>query len=106
MASLGGVAPEGHEAAKRALVQRRIDQVNTTVASYETIKKFAIITEPLTVEAELLTPSLKIRRKKIYERFRDVFEGLYDEARPAPAGSGKGGKGAAPSADTPTIGRS
>jgi long-chain acyl-CoA synthetase len=80
-ASLSDVAPEGREAAKRALVQKRIDQVNTQLASYETIKKFAIVSEPLTVEAELLTPSLKIRRKKIYDRFRDLFEGLYEDTR-------------------------
>jgi len=76
---------------KRALVQKRIDQINTQLASYETIKKFALIGEPLTVEAELLTPSLKIRRKKIYDRFRDVFEGLYDDTRPAAAANGQNG---------------
>ena len=32
---------------------------------------------PLTVEDGLLTPSLKVRRKKVYERFRDRFEALY-----------------------------
>ena len=30
------------------------------------------------VENELLTPSLKVRRKKVYERFHDAFEALYD----------------------------
>jgi long-chain acyl-CoA synthetase len=81
--SLASVAPEGRDAAKCALVQKRIDQVNAVLASYETIKKFAIVTEPLTVEADLLTPSLKVRRKKVYERFRDVFEGLYEDTRPS-----------------------
>ncbi|MBX3190354.1 MAG: AMP-binding protein [Labilithrix sp.] len=93
-AHLAGVAPEGRDAARRALVQKRIDQVNTELASYETIKKFALIDEPLTVEAELLTPSLKIRRKKVYERFRDVFEGLYEDTRNA-AGNGKDGNSGA-----------
>ncbi|MBX3203670.1 MAG: long-chain fatty acid--CoA ligase [Labilithrix sp.] len=93
---LGDVAAEGRDAARRALVQKRIDQVNTQLASYETIKKFAIIGEPLTVEAELLTPSLKIRRKKVYERFRDLFEGLYEDTRGA---SADGGKGGAPTAE-------
>jgi long-chain acyl-CoA synthetase len=81
-ASLDGVAPDARDAALRALVQKRLDRVNAELASYETIKKFAIVTEPLTVEGELLTASLKIRRKKIYERFRDVFEGLYEDDRP------------------------
>ena len=41
------------------------------------IKKFALIDSPLTVEGGLLTASLKIRRKKIYERFATELEGLY-----------------------------
>ncbi len=76
-------------------MQKRIDQVNTQLASYETIKKFAIIGDPLTVEAELLTPSLKIRRKKVYDRFHALFEGLYEDTRGAPADGGKGGAPAA-----------
>jgi long-chain acyl-CoA synthetase len=61
----------------RARVQASIDKVNGELASFETIKKFAIIDRPLTVEGELLTASLKVRRKKVYEAFRATFEGLY-----------------------------
>ena len=85
-AHLGDVAPEGRDAARRALVQKRIDQANAEMASYETLKKFAIFTEALSVENELLTPSLKVRRKKVYERFHDQFEALYEGGPPADAG--------------------
>ena len=74
------VAPKD-EAARNALVQDKIEAANKQLASYESIKKFAIITDPLTVESELLTPSLKIRRKKIYERFKDTFEALYNQPK-------------------------
>jgi long-chain acyl-CoA synthetase len=80
-AAVSNVASEGRDAARGALVQKRIDLVNAKLASYETIKKFAVIDEALTVESELLTASLKIRRKKIYERFRPTFEGLYEDTR-------------------------
>ncbi len=66
------------EPALRAEVQRRVDAVNKELASYETIKRFAIVRQPLTVEAGLLTASLKVRRKKVYETFRTVFESLYE----------------------------
>ncbi len=66
-----------NDADLRAAVQKRVDEVNAALASYETIKRFAIVREPLTVEAGLLTASMKVRRKKVYERFKDVFEGLY-----------------------------
>jgi long-chain acyl-CoA synthetase len=71
------VAPDGAAEAVRALVQRRVDEVNGALPSYETIKKFAVVEVPLTVADGLLTATLKVRRKKVYERFRDVFEGLY-----------------------------
>jgi long-chain acyl-CoA synthetase len=60
-----------------ASLQKSVDRVNREVASYESVKRFAIMPRPLTVEGGLLTSTLKIRRKKVYEAFRDDFEGLY-----------------------------
>ncbi|MEM9067344.1 MAG: AMP-binding protein [Myxococcota bacterium] len=65
------------DSAVRALVQRRIDRVNGQLARYETIKKFVVFSDPLTVEGGLLTPTFKIRRKKIYEAVGEVLEDLY-----------------------------
>jgi len=86
-AHLGDVAPAAREAARHALVQKRIDQANAELATYESLKKFVILSEALTVENELLTASLKVRRKKVYERFKDDFEALYDG--PPPEGARK-----------------
>jgi long-chain acyl-CoA synthetase len=72
-----GIGAEGAAEAIRALVQQRIDRVNAELPSYETIKRFAVLDAPLTVADGLLTATLKVRRKKVYERFRDTFEGLY-----------------------------
>ena len=63
--------------ALRALVQRRVDAVNGQLASFETIKRFCLLEQPLTVEAGLLTASLKVRRKAVYQRFHAELEGLY-----------------------------
>lgn len=71
------IGPDGAAEAVQHLVQRSVDQVNKELASYETIKKFAVIEAPLTVNDGLLTATLKVRRKKVYERFRDAFEALY-----------------------------
>ena len=81
-AHLGDVAPAARDAARHALVQKRIDQANAELASYESLKKFVILNEALTVENELLTASLKVRRKKVYERFKSDFEALYDGPPP------------------------
>ncbi len=71
-------APHGADA--EAAVRARIEAVNAGLPSFETIKAFRIIDRPLTVEAGLLTTSLKIRRKAIYAAFRDELEALYSEA--------------------------
>jgi long-chain acyl-CoA synthetase len=68
---------DGADESVHARVQERIDRVNAELASYETIKRFAIMTTPLTVESGFLTPTLKLKRKRVYEAFRDRFEALY-----------------------------
>jgi long-chain acyl-CoA synthetase len=68
----------GRDAALHKLVQERVDRVNAQLANYESIKKFVVMPAALTVEGGLLTASLKVRRKKVYEAFRSQFEGLYE----------------------------
>lgn len=60
------------------LIQNQIDIVNNDLASFETIKKFYISESHLTVESGFLTPSLKLKRNVIYEKFRSELEQLYD----------------------------
>jgi len=64
-------------AAREATAARAVAAVNAELASYETIKKFWIGDDPLSVEGGTLTTSLKLRRKAVYERYRDRFEALY-----------------------------
>jgi long-chain acyl-CoA synthetase len=73
-----GVAEGAREEALRALLARRVELANAELASFETIKRFAVVSEPLTVEAGFLTPTLKVKRKKVYEHFAPVFEALYE----------------------------
>jgi long-chain acyl-CoA synthetase len=73
----GNTAADAGFDAARALIQARIDKVNAELAHHETIKKFALMPRPLTVNGGLLTATLKVRRKKVYEAFREEFEALY-----------------------------
>ncbi|MEQ9320029.1 MAG: AMP-binding protein, partial [Polyangiaceae bacterium] len=68
---------EDRGAAIRALVEQRIAHVNEQLARFEQIKTFQIMDSPLTVARGLLTSTLKVRRKKVYEAFRGRFEALY-----------------------------
>ena len=68
----------GIDAEQRAQVAAaRIDAVNATLARHETIKKFFVADEPLSVDGGTLTSSLKLRRKAVYQRYLERFEALY-----------------------------
>ncbi len=58
-------------------IKKFIQQVNSGLPSYETIKKFEIITEPWTTENGFLTPSLKVKRKLLEKKYSDLIEKLY-----------------------------
>jgi long-chain acyl-CoA synthetase len=58
-------------------VAARVEHINQGLARHEGIKRHFIAELPLTVESGLLTSSLKLRRKAVYDRLRDRFEALY-----------------------------
>ena len=60
-----------------ALVKGIVEGVNARVSSTEAIKKFAILDHDLSIEADEITPTLKVKRKVVSERYRDILEGLY-----------------------------
>lgn len=61
----------------RRLVSERIQVANQSLASFEQIKKFSILSEPLTEESGLLTSTQKLKRSVISDRFAIVWKGLY-----------------------------
>ena len=61
----------------RALVAGEIARATAELAPFEKVKAFALIAEGFTVANELLTPTLKLRRSKVVERYGDVIEALY-----------------------------
>jgi long-chain acyl-CoA synthetase len=60
-------------------VQAVVDDVNRHFARYETIKRFALLPRLLEVEEGELTPTMKIRRRIIEERFKALLDSLYDD---------------------------
>jgi long-chain acyl-CoA synthetase len=51
--------------------------VNSNLASFETIKKFRIIPQDFMIEDGSLTPTLKVKRKVIMERYKDIINEMY-----------------------------
>ena len=61
------------------LLQRQIDALTPNLARYEKIKKVALIENEFTIEGGELTPTLKVKRRVIDDKYRDVIEKLYEE---------------------------
>jgi long-chain acyl-CoA synthetase len=67
----------------RRLIQGYIDQLNEKLASYETIKRFAILPRDLSIDEGELTPSLKVRRKVVEKKYKDALDALYGADMPS-----------------------
>lgn len=61
----------------RSAVRAAIDEVNRDLSVIEKVRQFAFADEPFSIENEELTPSLKIRRHMIRERYQPRLDALY-----------------------------
>jgi long-chain acyl-CoA synthetase len=61
----------------RALIQEEIDRANAKYAQVEQVKKFAILDHDLSQATGELTPTLKVKRNVVNEKYADVFDALY-----------------------------
>jgi long-chain acyl-CoA synthetase len=59
------------------IVQQELDRANSNYAKVEQVKKFKILDRDLTIEDGELTPTLKVKRAVINERYADLFDSLY-----------------------------
>lgn len=59
------------------LAQRAIDNVNQQLATFESIKRFSILTEDFSVQTGELTPSLKVKRAFVTKKYKSLIDDLY-----------------------------
>ena len=59
------------------LIQGELDKVNKLFARVEQVKKFRLIEQKLSPEDEELTPTMKLKRKLVNEKYRDLIESMY-----------------------------
>ena len=62
-------------------VQLVIDRVNRSLARYETIKYFRVIEQEFSIEDDLMTPTMKLKRRHISARYETVIEDMYSTAK-------------------------
>jgi long-chain acyl-CoA synthetase len=83
-----GKAGAGHEDLTadpevRALIQKDVDEVNKDLASYEKIGTWTLLGEEFTLEGGELTPTQKVKRRIIHEKYATEIESMYAKAEPA-----------------------
>jgi long-subunit acyl-CoA synthetase (AMP-forming) len=64
----------------RAYIQKQLDGVNATLARVQTIKKFVLLPEELSIEGGELTPTMKLKRRIVNEKYAAKIESMYADA--------------------------
>ena len=63
-----------------SLIDDEVNKVNKKFASVEQVKKFSLIDIQLTAEDDELTPTMKLKRKFINQKYGDIIESMYQSA--------------------------
>ena len=63
------------------VVESEIQQLQKDLAQYERVRKFVLLDKPFTIEDGEITPTLKVKRKVVEEKYRHLIEKMYDSIR-------------------------
>lgn len=67
------------------LFERQVAALTPDLAQFERVKKIGLLENELTIEGGELTPTLKVKRRVVDEKYRDVIDELYEGAERLPA---------------------
>jgi long-chain acyl-CoA synthetase len=72
-----GVAALAGHPKVRALIEEHVNEKNRELAQYERIKAFTLLPSDFSIDGGELTPTLKMKRKVVSEKYRDIIEAMY-----------------------------
>lgn len=58
-------------------IRKAVEEKNSSLPHYETIKDFRIVDHEFTVESGELTPTMKVKKKIVFEKYRDLIDEMY-----------------------------
>ena len=61
-----------------SLIHEHVAELNSHLAGYETIKRYTIIRYEFSKETGELTATLKMKRKVVQEKYRDIIDSMYN----------------------------
>jgi long-chain acyl-CoA synthetase len=63
----------------RQLYEKEIQAIQKELPSFERVRRFELLPEPLTVEKGEITPTMKVRRKVVEQKYSDLIERMYQD---------------------------
>jgi len=63
----------------REMYRKEIDLIQKDLPTYEKVRRFELLHQPLTVEAGEITPTMKVKRKVVEEKFAQLIEKMYED---------------------------
>ncbi len=66
-----------NNASLKISIAKAVDQINKQLSPLEKVRKFVIAKESFTIDNEMMTPTLKVRRHKVLELYKTEIEALY-----------------------------
>jgi len=67
----------------RGLLDAELERCNARLSRFEWVRSYRVLRRPLSIEGGELTPTMKVRRRIIWERNRPLIEAMYAERAPA-----------------------
>ena len=62
-----------------ALIERQIDKLTPELGHFEKLKGVVLLDRELTIEGGELTPTLKVKRRVVMEKYKDLIDRMYAE---------------------------
>ena len=71
------IVPSKEFLGQKEKIKEIIDEINKNLTLVEKIKKFSLLDENFSIENGLLTPTMKVKRNKVTEKYKNILENFY-----------------------------
>ena len=73
------IVPSKEFKEQKEKIEEKINEINKNLTLVEKIKKFHLINEGFSIENGLLTPTMKVKRNKVINKYKNILEKFYNK---------------------------